>query len=210
MNLKDITAYGLFETLFYNRTDPYGVASEKDKFISYLESKNILNATASYENRTDFEKRMFANQTDVLGKGLKVFCARERQVIGKDHPALTTLLTDAYNKLRTLYTQHVADVYKFMQSIFVIDNELLKALNLSGIEYSFIDPTKSVVRLNAFFVSHPNGSMVALSEKMSEGRRLLMKHYIAVEETYKTALDQLESGLLGSSVNQNQTSNFRK
>jgi hypothetical protein len=208
-SLKEIPAYGLFESLFYNRNDPDSVDSEKDKFISYLESKNILNVLMTTESKTDFDKRRFADPTAVSGSGLKAFCDKQNKAIDNKHPALIALLKDAYGKLRTLYTQHVSDVYKFMQSIFVIDADLLKALNLSGIEYSFIDPTKSVIRLNPFFVSHANGSMVALSEKIAEGRKILIKHYAAVEQTYKDALDSLDSGFLGSKVI-DQTSDFRK
>jgi hypothetical protein len=52
---------------------------------------------------------------------------------------------------------------------------------------------RHIIRLNPIFVTNTKGAQAALDALIVEGRKLLADHYLAVETTYKKAIQDMAS-----------------
>ena len=89
-------------------------------------------------------------------------------------PAYINVLTQAHQKLHTMYDAHLQNVVKFIRKIL--------SLKQLGYKQGFS------IRLNPIFVTNTNGAQEALDILIKEGRTLLAEHYFSVEMEYKKAL----------------------
>jgi len=94
-------------------------------------------------------------------------------------PAQRDILTKAHQNLHGLYDVHLENIVKFIRKIL--------SLKEGGYQ------KRHIIRLNPIFVTNTKGAQAALDTLIVEGRRLLADHYLAVETTYKKAIQDIAS-----------------
>ena len=94
-------------------------------------------------------------------------------------PLQRDILTKAHQDLHGLYDIHLENIVKFIRKIL--------SLKEGGYQ------KRHIIRLNPIFVTNTKGAQAALDALIVEGRKLLADHYLAVETTYKKAIQDMAS-----------------
>ena len=94
-------------------------------------------------------------------------------------PVQRDILTKAHQDLHGLYDIHLENIVKFIRKIL--------SLKEGGYQ------KRHIIRLNPIFVTNTKGAQAALDDLIVEGRKLLADHYLAVETTYKKAIQDIAS-----------------
>jgi hypothetical protein len=106
-------------------------------------------------------------------------------------PLQRDILTKAHQDLHGLYDVHLENIVKFIRKIL--------SLKEGGYQ------KRHIIRLNPIFVTNTKGAQAALDALIVEGRKLLADHYLAVETTYKKAIQDMASLGRGSVPSQSTT-----
>ena len=94
-------------------------------------------------------------------------------------PVQRDILTKAHQDLHGLYDVHLENIVKFIRKIL--------SLKEGGYQ------KRHIIRLNPIFDTNTKGAQAALDALIVEGRKLLADHYLAVETTYKKAIQDIAS-----------------
>jgi hypothetical protein len=200
--LNSVPAYILLESLYGFQKRELGAGtipaegdtaalSDKQEFLNRMLGDQFVVATpGDKKDVTMFQSFVFPDNKDAKRRPtLAAKCSPttgRTEVLSFSTNEAKSILTSAYNSLRQLYVQHVAQVFEFLKSIVVVDE-----LFMSGIQVSELDYPKPVIRLNPYFVQHVAGSQTAMNEKIRRARNMLAGHYYQVEKIYNDALNRL-------------------
>ena len=89
------------------------------------------------------------------------------------------VLTKGHQTIHGLYDAHLQNVVKFIRKIL--------SLKEGGYKQ------RHIIRLNPVFVTNTKGAQAALDALIKEGRALIADHYLAVETTYKKAIQDMNN-----------------
>ena len=89
------------------------------------------------------------------------------------------MLTKGHQTIHGLYDAHLQNVVKFIRKIL--------SLKEGGYKQ------RHIIRLNPVFVTNTKGAQAALDALIKEGRALIADHYLAVETTYKKAIQDMNN-----------------
>jgi hypothetical protein len=190
--LSDVYAYQFLEALF---VDKPGMATttnaEKNAFLKLMIGKGVVDGAA---DEVSFSRVSF-NRIDTKD-AISAFCGRSSQ--STTNAQMIEMLMQAHSALRKLYDAHTANVFEFLKSVLVVDQDFVNGVRYAAAKDGYF--AQPLIRLNPIFVTNPAGSRVALSQKIAEARKLLMEHYFRVETLYYTTVDMFARASLGEEV----------
>lgn len=185
----NIVAYSLLQSLYKDRMEGImenTTANEcAETIMKFVGTKAVKPYVPSGGTPATFEQVAFAP----LPKALDAFCTKVDSATGKrgtksvDH---RRILHDAHKKLRDMYDEHIKAVTLL----------ILKMISFKTTTYKEVP----LIILNPIFIKHERGSIAALEEIITEARTLLSSHYMAVEQVYMTALENVGRTATGNYV----------
>lgn len=190
----DIAAYALLQALYSDRQDggrESGTADELRAAVSAsVGAKVLTDAAAMGSSVESFANAKFAIIPTELDPYCKQVAANrtvrntgDRTVVsGEDKEILLT----AYSKLRDLYDRHLQDVVDILKKVVIPRKTSYGQM-----------PT---LELTPEFETDERGAMVFLEERIKEARGKISAHYLAVEQVYTGALQNMRQRAQGRYV----------
>lgn len=171
--------YALLQSLYYDENGGTKSSGSADELRTV--SANFLNTDIArpYVQNSAITPTEFSQLAFVEPKTIApAFCgAVTTGVRSTNIEAHRAILTKAHQEIHGLYDEHLETIVKFIRKI----------LSLREAGYG----QRHVIRLNPVFVTNTKGGQAALDGLIQEGRTLIASHYLAVETTYKKAIQAI-------------------
>ena len=191
--LSAVAPYQFLEALFVDRSGMSTSANmDKNAFIQMMIGKGVLEGSV---DETSFDKVSFSRVD--TSDAVSAFCKGTSQ--STTNTQMINMLTQAHGTLRKIYDSHLNTVTEFLKSLLMVDPEFISTLRYAAPKPDGYYP-HPLIRLNPIFLTNPAGSRVALSQKISEARKILMEHYYRVETLYYTTIEMFARASLGENV----------
>ena len=191
--LSAVAPYQFLEALFVDRSGMSTSANmDKNAFIKMMIGKGVLEGSV---DETSFDKVSFSRVD--TSDAVSAFCKGTSQ--STTNTQMINMLTQAHGTLRKMYDSHLNNVTEFLKSLLMVDPEFISTLRYAAPKADGYYP-HPLIRLNPIFLTNPAGSRVALSQKISEARKMLMEHYYRVETLYYTTIEMFARASLGENV----------
>jgi hypothetical protein len=190
----EIAAYALLQALYSDRQDggrESGTADELRAAVSAgIGAKALTDAASMGTSVESFANAKFA----IVPTELDPYCKQvapnrsarntgERTVVS---PEDKEILLTAYSKLRDLYDRHLQDVVDMLKKVVIPRKTSYGQM-----------PT---LELAPEFETDERGAMVFLEERIKEARGKIAAHYLAVEQVYSGALNNMRQRAQGRYV----------
>jgi hypothetical protein len=178
--VTDVLSYAMLDALFKDMTDNKSTPVTQMEYKAMLDqfvSHNLMKPSENASGFQSFHDLVFAKLPDEL----LTFCSQTEKAI--DNPLYIELLMHAHKQLRDLYDTHLQAVISFITSKIIAP----KARGFKKVEWV----------LNPAFSTDSRGATIVLESFIQEARKLLVKHYFAVESVYADTIDKMKTIGLG-------------